>query len=1008
MKKYRIKLSNDDVWGPFFEDAIRGLIDQGKVKGTDLIQEFPLGEWGYLIDDFKFSPYLKDEATFIKKINLKDLKDDNEVKKDDFQEFKYEKYTTKENEEILKVEDDSKSNSLTKNEDKTKINTQTLEYLKKLKEEKEREELKKKEVENQIILNVEDVSIQEKTSDKTEVISLDSIKNKLLDEAKSVELELKKNEIKSKQEEKIERKIEDGKKISTPQVNKRKKIIYILLALFLIALLFPEENKDTESAIKITNPEIKFPSQYDSIDETKALESYKKGLELYKTFKYEDLIKASTFFLNSVEHKFEDNEAMSKLILVYSLLLEYSKNKIEDANRVFKLVQINNLKRLKDPNLTESIARFYNSVGKPAAAIRVIEEFNLFKGSKPTLELFSIYLEALINFGNIEKAGIIKSKIENIENKSWPVYKSLIQYSFMNEDLETLSRLIEKASALYPDMLDLLVQKGRLAIKEEKFDDLKNTLLKMKKNNCEHNSFYYSKYYEYLAMLQVYEKKFDEAVLSFKKALEFFDSQELRSKLATLNQSTNPEVNTLILESRALDLIAKSRKEASEYKWKEAFNFALNATLLAPNFVEAKLNLAALQIKRSFYKEAINSLEILSKEDPLNFKITFSLLDAYIESYKFSDAKKLISIISTSEDIRTNYKFEALMAKYFLFQNQFDSALLWLKKAIDSNPLDDSLLFQMAKFLLKYRKYEDAKVRLNKCIELDPSKIEYKIAYAEILYESEGTSAAIGYLYDLLKEYPTELKLLSAIGIYYFKSGQIKNFEEIKTTLSKNSKDGKSLFEFLIQASILEDDYKKVIEYSKSLLNIDPADIKAELLLGQIYMEREMYKEALQTFNSIKDRVDSYPKLKYFMSKLYLLTEDLDKAIELAKEEVKINPSSDDGYILLGNIYRQKEDYIEAEKWYKEAQKIDKNNPETMVGIAFISFKKSQFDIAIDLFKKAIKLNPADRMSHKLLGDVYRQIGQSPEAIESYKNFLELAPESKYKDQIESYINMMK
>src|SRR5690606_15065496 len=138
--------------------------------------------------------------------------------------------------------------------------------------------------------------------------------------------------------------------------------------------------------------------------------------------------------------------------------------------------------------------------------------------------------------------------------------------------------------------------------------------------------------------------------------------------------------------------------------------------------------------------------------------------------------------------------FDATMAKFYLFQDNYNSSVIWLQKAINSDPLNDNITYEMAKLFLKKRQYNKAKVLLNKCMDLDPSKIDYRVSYAEILYETEGTGSASGYLYAVLKDFPDNAKVLSAIGIYYFKSGQLKNFENIKEKLSALPNKDKSLY----------------------------------------------------------------------------------------------------------------------------------------------------------------------------------------------------------------------
>ena len=331
----------------------------------------------------------------------------------------------------------------------------------------------------------------------------------------------------------------------------------------------------------------------------------------------------------------------------------------------------------------------------------------------------------------------------------------------------------------------------------------------------------------------------------------------------------------------------------------------------------------------------------------------------------------------------------------------------WLQKAINFNPVNDDNHFSLAKIFIEYNKFNKAKFFLNKAIDLDPSRVDYRTRYADIIYELDGADAAIGYLYDILQDFPDNSQILSRIGILYYKSGQIKSYKTVRDKLQLLPEKDPTLYHFLIRSSEIDNKIKDIVENSKKLIRLRPGNLQARLKLARILIDQEKYKEALAELKAIEERLDSYPKLQYYMAKLYLLTENFDKAIELAQKEVKANSSSELGYILLGEIYAKKKEYNKAEKSFKKAQKINQDNVDMLIGLATINFKKSQYEIALDLFKKARNLDPARPDVHKLLGDAYRKTNQGSLAIESYKMFLELSPNTKYKKEISTYIKVM-
>ncbi len=109
----------------------------------------------------------------------------------------------------------------------------------------------------------------------------------------------------------------------------------------------------------------------------------------------------------------------------------------------------------------------------------------------------------------------------------------------------------------------------------------------------------------------------------------------------------------------------------------------------------------------------------------------------------------------------------------------------------------------------------------------------------------------------------------------------------------------------------------------------------------------------------------------------------------------------------MGLIHDAKGELVEAEAAYKKAQKLNPNSYEALMGLADLSTKRSNYDLALDMYRKAQQVRVDEPIVHKKIGDVYRLLGQGGLAVESYKMYLEMNPEAPDKKQIESYINLM-
>lgn len=1056
--KYRVKLNSGRVVGPFDTKGFKELVSKKHVDGSELFQEFPVGSWkkiaefSLLLEIFEETQILsKKDATFL--INLAELEELKEKVEEDSAhsedhetvdgavEFKFDQvdpfadqnFETEVEEKVEEENPPAQEPEFDKTvvrrvvkedleqSDKTQINLNTKDYLEKLKkekEEKDKEEAKKaQEVEDKVDYN----------ADATQMLSLDDLKKDLakaedvankIEAAERISTKKKKLEkVKAKKESKEKiKEIDDDyeeeeeslvDKIKEFVEEKRKLLMIVGVVGALLMFLSPEEEQKKVKKITVLSPKIVFPIQFDSIADKIAAAHYKKGLKQYSSGTYISELKAAKSFRTSAENKFKKNVAMGKLIYLYSRFLDNTDNFGRDANTVFKLVQIFKYEANKNANYTSAIALFYYKNKKYEAANRIIERYTAFPKNKPTIELFTVYLRTLLGTGDLIKAAKIAKRLESVKKKNHNVYETLIDYYKFQKDFDKLDEIVKIARRQYPSNAKFLLERGDYYLRVQNKKKLAKTLAKVRSLQAGKSKVNYAEYLRLRGMYFVLSKNNKRAIKDFKKSLKLVESIDLIAQLADLENSNNKEANELIAESKALKFINEAQKAQLEGNDNEALKYALEATNVAPDFIKARIYLASLQSNLGYLNDAIIKLSALFKEYRSSTEVLYALIDVYTESYKFKEVKRLLKIARTISEEGDSRYFSAT-AKYFKFKGDFNKTAGWLKKAIKSNPLDDTNVYELAKLYIKYNKFNKGMFYLKKAMELDPAKIEYRVSYAQILYEVESVNSAIGYLYDVLKKFPDDPKLMSSIGIYFYRSGQIKKYEDLKAKLLSLPKKDASLFNFLIEAAKLDEDYDAVIQYCIKLIELDPSDLDIRLYLSQLYIEKEKYGPALKELTAIKSRLSSYPKLKYFFSKLYLLSGEIEKAKMQAESEVKENPTLIDGYILMGEILKKEKELSKARKYFFKANQIDPKSVDALLGLAYVAFMNDQYDMALDYYKKAAELDPNRSEVYKLLGDVFRKLGQSQLAIKNYSHFLELLPNSKYKNQIRTYINTMK
>lgn len=1046
-------------------DQLHELKAKGHIQGKEEAQIFPTGNWMPL-SQFEFYAELMSDAndaiatapkeeTFV--IDLAKLRQHNvekEIEKIDVDSHepmleltetiqlqpqtvivpppKPSKPTTHTNFEVEmdKKAVEEKKKSETKNvvgpKDEDQANRTTLNPVaqqdlerirkeKKAEEERLKAEAERKRLEEEALAAEEEKRRKEAADDSTQMLTLDKIKNELIvvaeEEEANIEKEMRLIQKRKKEEEaKARAEEEDDEEEDESAAKKKKfKLIGILAAAaILYAILFPNEEKPQKPPFKHVDPRIEFPVPFDKADSKRSSVEYEKAKQLFVAGDYLSLIKAGLLLKSAYENNIDSLEIVSLLVRIYAEELRYSTNKQVDAQVVFNLIQAKRPFLTKDPNGVIGLNSFYMAINKYEAAADVVAKYLKLYPKNVTQDLFAVYVKTLLKVGKLDLAKQFRQALLKAPEKNRYTYDALIEYSLLNQETTEAMEYLDEAIKKNPKLAGFYLRKADLLVKQKDFKGAEALLTKADALNLEHNNRNRAKFLELKGLIMAYNGDAKTATAVLKKSLEIEDSNELRMKLADLNSSDDPQTDTdkLIAESKAIKSLLQAKDFYDKKNYELALSSAARATDALPGHIPSELFLAKVQLKLGLARPALKTLEDLIKKYPDDRSINLALIDAYIDTYKFNDAKNRIATIAGTE-LRDSYEFASANGRLYVQMGDSLQAIAWLKNSINLNPLNDQDIYLLAEILIKRANFDAAKLLLNKCMELDPVNADYRIAYSKIVYEQQDDQAAIGYLLGLLDEFGESPKILSEIAIFYYRAGKVKDFEAYKEKLEKLPARDKALYEFLIKAALLDERFAEIPGLVENLLQIEPGALEAMMTAGRVLYEDGKLVEAAKWFRRIQDKLDTYPKVQYYIAKIKFLSKDYEGALKDVESDMKANGENDADLTLMAQIYTAQDKLVEAENLYKRAQKINPRSYDSLMGLADISTKRNNFDLALDLYKKAQKEKVDEPIVHRSIGDVYRRLGQGALAVESYKMYLEMAPEASDKAQIESYINLM-
>ena len=122
---------------------------------------------------------------------------------------------------------------------------------------------------------------------------------------------------------------------------------------------------------------------------------------------------------------------------------------------------------------------------------------------------------------------------------------------------------------------------------------------------------------------------------------------------------------------------------------------------------------------------------------------------------------------------------------------------------------------------------------------------------------------------------------------------------------------------------------------------------------------------------------------------------DIDSAIALNKEAIKLNPAHVFAHYNLGFAYMMRRDYEKALAQFSTALKFKPDHAEAWNNTGAVLYQQGKIDEAIQTYRKAIKVVTDYEDLNYNLAILLQKKGKNKEAIEQFKIALEIKPDSK-------------
>lgn len=157
--------------------------------------------------------------------------------------------------------------------------------------------------------------------------------------------------------------------------------------------------------------------------------------------------------------------------------------------------------------------------------------------------------------------------------------------------------------------------------------------------------------------------------------------------------------------------------------------------------------------------------------------------------------------------------------------------------------------------------------------------------------------------------------------------------------------------------------------------------------------EGEVYAEDIEKIISGDNSVDRTPQIaknKNDEGVAAFARGEIEKAISLYSDAIRIDPSYHLAIYNLGNSYFEIEDYKNAIKNFEKVVMLDSKDEYAYYNLAMSYYKLGELNTATVYYQKAVDISPGDYTTHYNLGKVYEKLDQIDLAIEAYTKAINL------------------
>lgn len=348
------------------------------------------------------------------------------------------------------------------------------------------------------------------------------------------------------------------------------------------------------------------------------------------------------------------------------------------------------------------------------------------------------------------------------------------------------------------------------------------------------------------------------------------------------------------------------------------------AAKAAPADPRVRTSLALAQYARGETQPALDALESIAAADSTGTRADLGLISARMRVNDFAGALKAVDALQKKMPDRAMP--EMLRGRILLAKKDNAGATAAFEAALKKDPKFVPAASALSGLDLAAGRNEAARKRLQDLVAADPGNAQARIALAEVVARTGGTSAEVGQVFAAaVKANPTQMQPRLMYIEHLLRQGDAQAALIAAQEGAAALPGQVELQAALGRAQLAAGDARQAVATFGQLANKHPTDAMHQLRLAEAHVAAKDLPSARVALRKALELDPESFSAKRGLAALALQQERPDEARAIARELQKSRPKEASGYQLEGDVERQQRNWPAAVAAYRKAFAISRN-----------------------------------------------------------------------------------